>query len=325
MLTDCPYNPLWVIEALSNGLVVLNGEFQVLTWNRWMAQHSGITQEQAVGKPFQQAFPEVQNSRLEMAIQSAVQHRMSALISPALHQPTLRLYQVEKDRPLDRRMQQLIHVIPMPVGETTGCLLQIHDMTATVKRERRLRLHADQLKASSFIDPLTGIYNRKKFDETIETEFLKARQNGIPLSLIIANIDHLKPFKEHYGDTEADRCIARIAQSLRETLRKPCDSVYRFGPEEFAVLLPGTGEKAASLLAERLRLLVESLKIANNASKVGQYVTLSLGLATSDNLSDLDTETLIHAADVALYQAKSDGHNCAMCFSVDTGNLHACF
>ncbi|MEY4593454.1 MAG: hypothetical protein RIR18_2349 [Pseudomonadota bacterium] len=320
-----PYDPNWVIDALANGLVVLDSKQVVVTWNRWMAQRSGISREQAAGKTLAEICPDIQGSRLHQAILVATQHRMSALISPALHQPTLKLYQAEKDRAHDRRMQQLIHVVPMPVNNEAGCLLQIHDMTATVKRERRLRLHAEQLKASSFLDPLTGIYNRKKFDESINAEFLKAQENHTPLSLIMVNIDHLKPYKEHYGEPETDRCLTKIAQTLRDTLRNPGDAAFRFGPDEFAILLPGTGEKSAGMLAERLRLLAESLKIPHAFSKAGHYLTISLGVSATEDPKDVDAETLIHAADVALYEAKSDGGNSAMCFSVDTGNLHACY
>jgi diguanylate cyclase (GGDEF)-like protein len=319
------YDPNWVIDALANGLVVLDSKQLVVTWNRWMVQHSGISKDQAMGKTLDDICPSVQNSRLYQAILEATQHRMSALISPALHQPTLKLYQAEKDRPHDRRMQQLIHVVPMPVKDQPGCLLQIHDMTATVKRERRLRLHAEQLKASSFLDPLTGVYNRKKFDENIKIEFQKAQENHTPLSLIMVNIDHIKSYKEHYGEVESDRCLAKIAQTLRDTLRNPSDATFRFGPDEFVMLLPGTGEKSAGMLAERLRLQVESLMIPHAFSKTGHYLTISLGVSTTEDPQDVDSETLIHAADVALYEAKSDGYNSAMCFSVDTGNLHACY
>lgn len=324
-MNNLPYDPNWVINALANGLVVLDNVQRVVTWNRWMALHSGIDEQAAQGKLISEVCPQIEKSRLAQAIQSAVSYRMSALISPALHQPTLKLYQAEKDRTHDRRMQQLIHVVPMTVSGTNGCLLQIHDMTATVKRERRLRLHADQLKISSFLDELTGIYNRKKFDECMETEFLYAKQNQTSLSLIMVNIDHWKPYKEHYGEQEAETCLTKIAQTLRSTLRNSRDAAFRFGPEEFAVLLPGTGEKGARLLAERLRLLVESLKIPHALSKVSHHLTISLGVSTTERPKDLDTETLIHAADVALFEAKSDGFNCAMCFSVDTGNLQACY
>ena len=324
-MQNLPYDPNWVINALANGLVILDGNHNIITWNRWMVRHSGIDEQVAQGKTISEIFPEITNSRLAQAIQAAIKYRMSALISPALHQPTLKLYQAEKDHTHDRRMQQLIHVVPMQLGDTGGCLLQIHDMTATVKRERRLRLHADQLKTSTFLDQLTGIYNRKKFDESMEVEFLYAKDNQTSLSLIMVSIDHLKLYKEHYGEQDTEACLAKVAQTLRATLRNSRDAAFRFGFEEFAILLPGTGEKGARLLAERLRLLVESLKIPHAVSKVSHHLTISLGVATTEHVSDLDTETLIHAADVALFEAKSDGFNCAMCFSVDTGILQACY
>lgn len=320
-----PYNPLGVINALAHGIVVLDASAKIVTWNQWMARHSGISAGDASGQTFSTICPELKNSRLDQAIQFALQHKMSALVSPALHQPTLKLYQVDHDRKHDRRMQQLIHVIPIPVANGNGCMLQIDDMTATVKRERRLRLHADQLKASSFTDPATGIFNRKKFDEMIGEAFTKAKEGAMPLSLIMINIDHFKPYKEHYGDTEADRCIVKIAQTLRDTLRKPCDAAFRFSQDDFAILLPGTGEKSAGMLAERLRLLVESLKIPHAVSKTCHHLTISLGIAATEAPQDIDVDTMIHAANVALYEAQSDGHNNTMCFAVDSGTLHACY
>ncbi len=322
---NAAYDPSWVLNAIANGLVVLDKDQRVVTWNRWMEQHSDIAQANILGQKIAEFCPEIKDSRIALTINSAIEHRMSSLITPALHQPVLKLYQAQKDRTHDRRMQQLIHIVPMTVNNGAGCLLQIQDMTATVKRERRLRMHADQIKASSYLDALTGLYNRRKFNEILDAEFDKAKQSNTPLSLLMIDIDCFKLFVEHYGQHVSDNRLAQISRSIRESLHQTSDVAFRFSPEKIAVLLPGHSENSASIFAERTRVLVESLKIQHKTSKVGNYVSISVGVSTASDLDKLDAQTLIQAADMALYHAKSDGRNRAMCFSLVSGNIRACF
>ncbi len=318
------YDPNWVLDAVANGLIVLDAQQQVVTWNRWMAHHSGIAAGDARGRSLIASFPEVEHSRLQQGIDSALKHRMASLISPALHQPVLQLYQVAKDRTHDRRMQQLIHLMPMVVNGEPGCLLQVQDMTATVRRERRLRMHAGQLRASSYQDALTGLGNRRKFDESIREEFNRAQRNQSALSLIMIDIDHFKHYNDLYGHQIGDHCLGRVATIIRETLRQSGDSACRYGGEEFAILLPGTGEAGACLVAERLRMMVEAQFIRHETAAVTKKLTISLGVASMSKPAEQDSQTLIHAADMALYHAKSDGRNRSMCFSLETGKIRAC-
>lgn len=324
MTHQVPYNPSEVFNAIASGLVVLDHQQNIVTWNRWMEKHSGYQLHQVIGKTLLDCFPEIAGTRLQQAIDFALSHHMAALISPALHHPVLKLYQLSKDQKTDRRMQQLINIMPIEVNSQAGCLLQIQDMTATVRRERRLRSHANQLKASSYMDALTGIGNRRKFDETIHEEFHRAQRNRTPLSLIMIDIDYFKAYNDLYGHQNGDACLSRVAKLLRDVLRQSGDAACRYGGEEFAVVLPGTNEAGACLVAERLRLMVESQLIRHDRSKSAKYVTISLGLATLDKAEIEDSETLIHAADMALYHAKADGRNRTMCFSMETGNIRAC-
>lgn len=323
-MNSVPYNPNEVIDAIASGLLVMDHEQRIVTWNRWMEKHSGRKCRDVIGQTLITCFPEMADSRIAQAIDFALSHRMAALISPALHQPILKLYQQDKDQKTDRRMQQLINVMPVAVSGKPGCMLQIQDMTATVRRERRLRSHASQLKASSYMDALTGIGNRRKFDETIHEEFHRALRDHTPLSLIMIDIDYFKAYNDLYGHQNGDTCLTRVAKLLREVLRQSGDAACRYGGEEFAVVLPGTNEAGACMVAERLRLMVESQLIRHDNSKVAKYVTISLGLATLNNAQIEDSQTLIHAADMALYHAKADGRNRTMCFSMETGNIRAC-
>ena len=112
------YDPNWVLNALANGLVVLDKQQCVITWNHWIEQHSGISKDLIIGTKLTEYCSETQGSRLAMAIHAAIEHRMSSLISPALHHPVLKLYQAAKDRIHDRRMQQLIHGSQISERET---------------------------------------------------------------------------------------------------------------------------------------------------------------------------------------------------------------
>lgn len=319
-----PFDPTCIFNTIATGLIVLDAQQQVVAWNSWMSKHSGISTETARCRPLRESFTEVTGSRIDAAIQNALRYRMSSLISPSLHRPILKVYQTEKDRPHDRRMQQLIHITPMDVDGSVGCLLQIQDMTATVRREKRLRMHADQLREQSYRDQVTGVWNRRKFDETIREEFNRAQRTGSHISILIAEFDAYKPYLELYGQGMADETLIRLAQVCRDTLRHSGDAVCRYSREAFGIVLPGTNEAGASHVAERLRLAVETLLIRHDQSRASKSVTLSLGVGCLSKTVGQDVQSVVHAADMALYQAKMDGGNRGVVFSLDTGIIRAC-
>ncbi len=167
----------------------------------------------------------------------------------------------------------------------------------------------EKLEAISYLDGLTGIPNRRKFDEVLENERKRCERNQIPLTLLMIDIDYFKPFNDRYGHLEGDDCLKKVAKSLESLMRRPGDFVARYGGEEFSMVLPGIEPDGTENLARKILDKVMALEIPNPDSDVSPYLTVSLGgISTVPNRS-LPADWFIHKADQKLYQAKENGRN----------------
>ncbi len=175
-------------------------------------------------------------------------------------------------------------------------------------QSRELMTSNQELEEISRTDALTGVANRRYFDEVIVKEWKRAIRNQTPLTLIMVDVDCFKMYNDYYGHLEGDECIRKVAQTLKEMMCRPMDLVARYGGEEFAILLPDTN-KNASRLAEQCRRSLAEKKIPHAASKVSPYVTISSGMATLKPDLSTDIAELIRQADRALYKAKENGRN----------------
>ncbi|ADH85345.1 diguanylate cyclase [Desulfurivibrio alkaliphilus] len=182
---------------------------------------------------------------------------------------------------------------------------------ARVHTHMNLKRKTDLLEKFALLDGLTGIPNRRHFDELFDKEMRRCLRNGLPLSVIMTDIDHFKGFNDNYGHGAGDKCLQKVAGALSGSLVRPGDSICRYGGEEFVALLPGTDAAGAREVAERLRVAVEALAITHEHSSAAPVVTVSLGAATLDPRRDSETDRqpLLSRADQALYAAKEAGRN----------------
>ena len=173
------------------------------------------------------------------------------------------------------------------------------------------------LEMLSRSDGLTGLANRRYFDECLANEWRRALRNNTHLSLIMADIDFFKNYNDHYGHVAGDICLQKIATILKENTRRPGDLVARYGGEEFAIILTDSDERKSLHFAEYLRNLIQSLRIPHAASKGGNpFVTISMGSYTMIPDIDHTPEELIQTADKTLYEAKHNGRNCVVSSSM---------
>jgi diguanylate cyclase (GGDEF)-like protein len=179
---------------------------------------------------------------------------------------------------------------------------------AKIKNHLESKQYKELLKENSFIDELTQIANRRKFNDKLDTEIKKLKRKGGYLSILMADIDHFKKYNDAYGHLEGDVCLKRVAETIKECVQRPGDLVARWGGEEFAILLADTDRNGAAFIAEKVRKAVEDLGIIHKDSPVAKVVTVSVGAATSDT-AGINKEGLIMQADKALYQAKKAGRN----------------
>lgn len=309
-----------VIDNLEAGIVLLDREQRVVHWNQWFAMRCEQSADSVCGRALHDALPGIANSRLKQAVEQAIQHSLPALLSPALHGAILPLYQSKQDRRQNRRIQQLIHIIPLRNDEHVACLIQVSDVTANISRERLLRQQTETLRRRTTQDEVTGLANRRTFDASLSQEFAQARQDCSPIALIIGDLDHFNRFNAEHGRETGDERLKQIADLLPGLTRPSGDLAARYGGDEIALILPGYDEAEACRLAGEICRQVDALSAADTAKRL----SISLGVALMVPTAEADTDTLLSSADVALYQAKHEGRNRAVFFSVEDGNFRSC-
>lgn len=204
------------------------------------------------------------------------------------------------------------------VGITAGILWL---RTRSLRRQKRemerqvaekteeLRLANEHLARLSFVDAVTGLANRRRFDESLEREWRRALRFGTSLAVVVADVDLFKAYNDTLGHPEGDRCLAAVAEVFLQTARRSGDLVARYGGEEFVVLIPGANRNDAFAFAEEVRRACEARAIPHPASTVAPVVTISLGVAARVPTEDATSMALVMDADAALYRAKREGRN----------------
>jgi diguanylate cyclase (GGDEF)-like protein len=172
-----------------------------------------------------------------------------------------------------------------------------------------MKAQENELKRLATTDQLTGLLNRRAFDDMLDLQWRSARRTGMPLATIMVDVDHFKDYNDAYGHPKGDECLKAIATLLRTQLSRPADTVARYGGEEFVVLLPDTSTDGALHVAERLCNAVRRANIDHRNSPSSRVVTASFGVAALVPDGVAFAETLVAAADEALYAAKHAGRN----------------
>ncbi len=185
-------------------------------------------------------------------------------------------------------------------------LLELDRLQAKAMSERLERLSNE--------DPLTGLYNRRYFNQAIHDEWERAARSGESLSLLFIDIDCFKKYNDNYGHLKGDEVIIEVAKVLQDQIRRTSDMASRYGGEEFILLLPNTPASGARVVANNIMQAMDQLKIEHITSIVKPYLTLSIGIATWSDDLDITETMLIAQADKACYQAKSDGRNLVRVF-----------
>ncbi len=159
------------------------------------------------------------------------------------------------------------------------------------------------------LDGLTGLANRRYFNERYAEEWARAVRAKKPIALIMSDVDRFKVFNDNYGHLGGDDCLKQVAATIKKVVARPGDIVARYGGEEFIVALPNTNLEGAMYVAEKIRADVEQQAIPHQFSDISTHVTISLGVATVIPQPGTDPATLIKQADQYLYQAKNAGRN----------------
>ncbi len=178
-----------------------------------------------------------------------------------------------------------------------------------VKVHLTLKFQNEYLRQLALIDGLTGIPNRRCFEEQLKLEFQRAKRTNTSLALLMIDVDYFKQYNDQYGHQAGDDCLRKIAEVLKKTMLRAGDLIARYGGEEFVCILPDTESKGAAAIANKLLAEIQKLHIDNALSEVMPMITISIGFAVYSSNNIDSPEGLITAADIQLYSAKNNGRN----------------
>ncbi|WP_297574368.1 diguanylate cyclase [uncultured Deefgea sp.] len=296
-------------DALELGVLILNSKGEIALWNRWLVKASSRHSDDLIGLPLSVAFPELKNTRVEQAVKLAIEKDQSSFLSQCLNRAPFNLFRLHNNDEVPLRMQQQIQITPLrQFNDEQFCLIQIQDVTASVIREQILQERAAELHRFAYQDGLTGIPNRRYYEEKLAEEWRRAVRQKHPLSVLMIDIDFFKRYNDHLGHQQGDTCLQDIAKALQAALRRPTDIIARYGGEEFIVLLPATPMAGCITIAEQLLEAVRELERPHPDSP-HHIATVSIGCASTTPNRDTEASVLIQEADLALYFAKQHGRN----------------
>lgn len=244
-----------------------------------------------------------------------VARRIRQLERPGDWTPIIFLTALNKDEDLEKGIaagcDDYLH---KPVG-TVVLGAKIHAMQRTIQMRqsllvltRKLDSANHELKRLTSLDGLTGIANRRHFNEVLEREWRRAMRQGDELSILMCDVDFFKRYNDTYGHLEGDECLRQVARALSSVMDRGGDLIARYGGEEFVVVLPETSLSGASFVAERMKQALHQIKLAHSGSPFG-HVTASFGISSAVPMPETNPLTLVEAADRALYEAKHQGRD----------------
>ena len=295
-----------IINQLNTGVLVIDLDFNIVKWNRFLEIHTNKKPENAIGKCLFSTFPELPQKWFERKVASVVQLKSPSFCS---WEQRHHLFNLPHTRPIttdSKVMAQNITFLPI---ETQGviehiCIL-IEDVTDVCHYQSMLRQTLDELALANRIDGLTQIFNRKHWEECLAKEFSRARRYGHDVSLIMFDLDHFKRLNDTYGHQCGDMVLMEIAK-LSQSLLRLCDIFGRYGGEEFAIILPETDLAGAADVAERIRKGIGKLSLTFQDKVITTSASIGVAVIESHNNR---YEDLISNADTALYQAKALGRD----------------
>ena len=303
-----------LLEMLAIPAFVLDMHCKVLSWNRACERMTGIPADDMLGSSehWRGFYAKPRPTLADLVIQN----RMTDLemLYPAITTNTLRAHgertlSVESwcDMPISG-IRSYLACDASPIFDEGGQLQAVVQTLRDITDQKNTQLALEQLATR---DGLTGLANRRCFDDTLKSEWTRAMRQRQPLSLLMVDVDNFKAYNDANGHIGGDECLKRIASAVASEMRAS-DLVARYGGEEFAVILPNESLKGASIVAERVRQRVERLCLPSGqvaGALAGRHVTVSIGAATAYAAPDTLPTELVGIADAALYRAKHMGRN----------------
>jgi len=322
-----------LLDLVPVGAFILNRDYRIVFWNRRLEEWTRLGRDRTLDRRITDLAPDFNNPRVIKRIDSVFDTGLPTIFSPLLNQRIIPVAAKNGEK-------QIHHTTVTPIPASGGgynALFTVQDVTdlhyrirgyremrdrALREVEERRRVEeqlrgekekaeemAHKLRLISSLDGLTGIPNRRYFNEMYEREWRRALRSRLTMGFIMLDIDFFKKYNDNLGHQAGDECLRLVAESLHLSVKRPGDFICRYGGEEFAVILPATSLEGAALIAENIRTAIESLSIPRAYTKVSNVVTASFGVSATVPGSRTGAGELIKAADQALYKAKDEGRN----------------
>ncbi|NNG14525.1 MAG: GGDEF domain-containing protein [Gammaproteobacteria bacterium] len=299
----------WVIDDyVPIGILVLDGEHRVCSWNRWLENKTDISAERAKGCRLEDLFPTLKNQRFDWALEQVIAHKSPQVMSQALNHFLIPIPTMHSVRHGLSMMQQHVTITPLIHDDATLAVVAIIDVTDNIARSSAMLEATQQLQHESYHDQLTQLYNRRFMWEWLVHELKQCMRYEYTLACMMIDIDHFKRLNDDYGHDKGDVALEEFAKLLSIQFRDS-DILVRYGGEEFAAFMPYCDLMQACAKAERIQAVLRSTNIAE--LDVG-YVTCSIGVGVYAPANPVTGEELLKAADKQLYRAKNSGRNCVM-------------
>lgn len=311
-----------LMEGNPVATIVIDAHHRVVHWNQACAMLTGVAASDMIGTRGQwRAFyaeprPILADLIVDRALDDAIgkyyagKFRRSPLIEGA--------FEAEDFFPAFGHEGAWLYFTAAPLhnvcGETIGAIETLQDVTRRRRAEEALKLSEERYRQLSLTDSLTGLFNARQLHARLHDELERANRYRHPLSMLMIDCDDFKQINDTFGHLEGDKVLQALARAIESSLRVP-DSAYRYGGEEFVILLPETGGDAARALSERLRLGFAATEIVSAAGEL-MKCTISVGIAES--LPGETDASLMRRADCANYAAKHQGKNCSVMASYFT-------
>ncbi len=298
-----------ILNMASVGIVAVDRSFNVILWNRFMELHSQVRQEEILCRNLFEAFPEINRNWLEKKIKSCMILRIPSYTSWKQRPYLFNFKDPNRSGQFDYMHQDTsIWPIRDPYGGIQGACIAIHDVSEIAEATHLLETAMDQtlaLEEANHRDGLTGLFNRRFFDEQISQEILRAKRYDWPLALAMLDLDHFKKINDTFGHPTGDTVLRSVANRLTGMLRSS-DTLCRYGGEEFALILPHISKEHLLPLMERLNSAIQNNPVVLEDNT---QITVTISSGVSHLQENQMAGELIHRADQALYQSKQQGRN----------------
>lgn len=299
--------PVELINAIDVGIVVLDKHFCVEVWNKFMENHASISAQDIIGDTIFDHFPEIDEGWMRIKSDPVFNLRSPVFI---IWEQRPFLFKFGANRPITcdaNDMYQNVTMVPLvnDDGAVDRFCIMVYDVTDQALSKRGMARLNDELKTASRVDGLTGLFNRRYWQERFEQAFKLAKRQDTRSTAMMVDIDHFKKVNDTYGHQAGDKVIQALAALIKRCVRET-DLAGRYGGEEFAIILTDSQVSCATIVAERIRRLAQATSVEHE----GQIIqfTISLGLAEFSHQYNSPLAWL-EQADKALYESKQGGRN----------------